>query len=145
MNSVKLYSAIVSVLFNYLLYGYLHKLEKIGCDCSNTVKSNTISSIIIVNYILIFGVLFVGKIPPSTGVLASILSLVFAVCTFLYLHELKVKKCKCSESLIRDIYYYYYLIIFLLYTTMLSLIFLMIIAILINDSTKFIFSTFFVL
>ena len=139
MNSVKLYSAIVSVLFNYLLYGYLHKLEKIGCDCSDTVKSNTITSIIIVNYILIFGVLFVGKIPPSTGVFASILSIVFAVTTFLYLHELKEKKCKCSDSIIRDVYYYYYMIIFLLYITMISLILLMILAILISDTTKKLF------
>lgn len=121
MNPSKIFGAIISVLFNYMLYAYLERLDEIGCKCSNDVKKESIKAMIVVNYILIFGVLMYGKIPPSTAVLSSIMSLVFAVFTFTYLYRLKNDKCKCSDSMIRDVYYYYYFITFLIIAVVVSM------------------------
>ncbi len=136
IGTPKIFSALVSILFNYILYAYLERLEQINCDCSNTITSNGIKSMILVNYVLIFGVLFVGNIPESTGVFATILSIVFAITTFKYLHSLKNKQCECSDSMIRDIYYYYYFLIFVTYGILLSIFVLLVLAVLLSDTSR---------
>lgn len=136
MNTSKIFSALISILFNYILYAYLERLEKIGCDCSNTIMSNSIKSMILVNYVLIFGILFVGEIPRSTGAFASMLSIVYAISIFTYLHSLKQKQCECSDSMIRDIYYYYYFLIFVTYGVLISISLLLVLAVILSDTSR---------
>ena len=134
MDPSRIFSAAVSILFNYMLYAYLDRMEEVGGKCSNDLKRDAIKTIIVVNYIIIFGVLLYGKVPASTAVLSSIMSMVFAVFTFTYLHQLKAEKCKCSNSMIRDVYYYYYLITFLLIGVIVSTFVLMSLAVLMSKT-----------
>lgn len=133
-DTAKIFNALISVLFNYMLYAYLEKLEKIGCECSNPTQRDVIKGMIIMNYVLIFGAIFVSPIPNSTAVMASIMSTVFGVLTFMYLYKLKRDKCKCSKDMIREIYYYYYFIVFLLYGMLVSMLILIILSTLLSDS-----------
>lgn len=136
IKGTMIFSAAISILFNYMLYAYLDRLDEVGCKCSDDVKKEAIKAMIIVNYILIFGVLLFGKIPPSTAVLSSIMSLVFAVFTFTYLYRLKKEKCECSDSMIRDVYYYYYLITFLLIAVVVSMFVLMSLSVLLSKAVE---------
>ena len=115
-------SAIFSVLFNYLLYTYLDRLEKIGCDCGLVVQRASIKSSVILNYILIFGsVMYEGKVPLVTSIMVMIYNIVSTINIFIYLYKLKNEKCKCSESLVRDVYYYYYYLNFVLIMLLLTM------------------------
>lgn len=109
MNT-KITSSIFGVLFNYLLYAYITKLENIGCECADSHITKVIKSSILINYLLIFGSLFFEGIPSVTLILIFIYNVISTYTTFMFLHSLKNKKCKCSDSIIRDIYYYYYYI-----------------------------------
>jgi len=134
IDITRIVSATISILFNYMLYAYLERLENISCKCSDDMRKNVIKTIIIVNYVLIFGVLFYGKVPVTTAVFSSIMSLVFAVYTFTYLYRLKNEKCDCSDSMIRDVYYYYYFITFLLIAVVLSMFVFVVFATLLSNS-----------
>ena len=136
IGATKIFSAAVSILFNYMLYAYLDRLDEVGCKCSDDVKKEAIKAMILVNYVLVFGVLVFGKIPPSTAVLSSTMSFVFAVFTFTYLYRLKNKKCKCSDSMVRDVYYYYYLITFLLVAVVVSMFVLMTLSVLLSTTAN---------
>jgi hypothetical protein len=128
LTTSKIIPAIVSVLFNYMLYAYLDRLEHIGCDCSMPIHRDITKMSIIVNYIVIFGFLYLGNVPKITTVLISIYNVVMAVTTFIYLRRLKHNKCKCSDHFIRDVYYYYYFITFLIQLVLISMLIMIFIA-----------------
>jgi hypothetical protein len=127
MNEKKIFSSSIAILFNYLLFAYIQRLEKIGCDCGLKTHGQTIKASILLNYFIIIGNLVFGSIPPATRVFIMISDIAFVIYTFIYLYRLKVEKCKCSESIIREVYYYYYaLTIFLLFSLLtLSILFIL--------------------
>ena len=127
MKNTKIINSFIAVLFNYLLFSYISRLEKIGCDCGLKRHGEIVKTSIIVNYFIIFGVLFTDSIPPVTRVLIAFADLTFTLYTFIFLYRLKNEKCKCSNSIIRDVYYYYYLLNFILVGLLLALIVLFII------------------
>lgn len=103
----------MSVLFNYMLFAYLDKLEK--CPCSKGYNGLKVTKgMIIVNYIIIFGLLFVPEIPKTTAIFLTFYNITVAVSTFMYMKHLKQSNCKCSDSAVRDFYYYYYIVLFLI-------------------------------
>uniref|UniRef100_A0A6C0CUI7 Vitamin K epoxide reductase domain-containing protein n=1 Tax=viral metagenome TaxID=1070528 RepID=A0A6C0CUI7_9ZZZZ len=122
MNEKKIISSSIAILFNYLLFSYIQRLEKIGCDCGLEKHSNIVKSSIIINYIIIFGKLFTKSVPPVTIVLISLSDIVFTIYTFIFLYRLKTEKCKCSDSTVRDVYYYYYLLVVILIALLISLL-----------------------
>lgn len=127
MNSNNLVNAVFSILFNYLLYAYLNRLENIGCDCGLKMQRYSIKSSIVLNYILILGSLLYSDVPDVTKIMIFIYNLSSTFNIFTYLYALKNEKCKCSDSIIRDIYYYYYylnLLLILVLLTMMSILFL---------------------
>jgi hypothetical protein len=120
ISKPKIISAFVSVLFNYMLFNYLERIEK--CNCVKEYHGIKVSkSLILVNYIIIFGMLFVPQIPKTTAIFLTFYNITVAVSTFLYMKFLKESNCKCSESIVRDFYYYYYLILFILDIVLLSM------------------------
>lgn len=127
MKEKKIFGSSIAILFNYLLYSYIQRLEKIGCDCGLKTHGQIIKSSILLNYFIIIGNLVYGSIPPVTRVFIMISDIAFVIYTFIYLYRLKVEKCKCSESIIREVYYYYYaLTIFLLFSLLtLSILFIL--------------------
>ena len=127
MKSHKIVNASFAVLFNYLLYSYITRLEKIGCQCGLENHGKIIKSSILINYIIILGTLFTESIPPVTRVFIALSDLVFTIYAFIFLYRLKNEKCKCSDDIIRDVYYYYYLLTFILTLLFLALLLLFII------------------
>jgi hypothetical protein len=120
LSKPKIISAFVSVLFNYMLFNYLDLIEK--CKCTKEYYGIKVSkSLILVNYIIIFGMLFVPQIPKTTAIFLTFYNITVAVSTFLYMKFLKESNCKCSDSIVRDFYYYYYLILFILDLVLLSM------------------------
>lgn len=127
MNQNKIFSSSIAILFNYLLFSYIQRLENIGCDCGLKTHGQIIKGSILLNYIIIIGNLVSSSIPPVTRVFIILSDIVFSIYAFIYLYRLKVEKCKCSDSIIRDVYYYYYaLTVFLLISLLtLSILFIL--------------------
>jgi hypothetical protein len=127
--SGKILSSTVSIFFNYLLYAYVEKLESIDCKCSETFRRGSIKGYILTNYVLICGFLiFNQQVPPLVLLLIGMYTIIGAFNTFMYVRYLKNSNCKCSESILREIYYYYYFIVFVLYAIIIgifALLFLM--------------------
>ena len=124
---IKLPNAVFSVLFNYLLYTYITRLEDISCNCGLTSHRLSIKSSIIINYLLLFGFLIFDEVPLITKIMIFIYNYASSINIFLYLYKLKNEKCKCSDSLIRDIYYYYYYLNFLLISVLITMMLMLII------------------
>lgn len=122
MNEKKIFSSSIAILFNYLLFSYIQRLEKIGCDCGLKRHSDIVKTSIIINYIIIFGKLFTKSVPPVTLVLIALSDIAFTIYTLIFLYRLKNEKCKCSDSMVRDVYYYYYLLIIILIALLVSLL-----------------------
>jgi hypothetical protein len=120
--SGKIVNATVSIFFNYLLYAYVEKLESIDCKCSNTFRRGSIKGYILTNYVIMCGLLmFEEKVPPLVLLLIGIYTIIGTFNTFMYVRYLKNSNCKCSESILREIYYYYYFIIFALYAVIMGI------------------------
>lgn len=120
--SGKIVNASISIFFNYLLYAYVEKLESIDCKCSDTFRRGSIKGYILTNYVIMSGLLiFDEKIPTLVSLLIGMYTIVGAFNTFMYVRSLKNANCKCSESILREIYYYYYLIIFALYAMIIGI------------------------
>jgi hypothetical protein len=121
INNSKIFSAAVSVLFNYMLFAYLDKLEKCPCSKKGYNGLKVTKGMIIVNYIIIFGLLFVPEMPKTTAIFLTFYNITVAVSTFMYMKHLKQSNCKCSDSVVRDFYYYYYMVLFLIDFILLSM------------------------
>lgn len=120
LSRSKIVSASVAILFNYMLFAYLERIEK--CGCAKDYKGVKVTkSLIFVNYIIIFGMLFLPDVPKSTAIFLTFYNITVAVSTFLYMKFLKESDCKCSDSIVRDFYYYYYFIMFLVDFVLLSM------------------------
>lgn len=98
-------SIIFSVLFLVLfafVYMWIVRLEKTGCECSKDWRRTFIKVYAIIILVMVVIEIFF-KLPEVIGVIYAILSLVFIIVVFQYIHELKRIKCECSESKTRDI------------------------------------------
>ena len=133
ISNTKIISASISVLFNYMLYAYLDRLEKIGCKCSNKTQRDVTKSSIMLNYIIIFGLLVFDEVPRTTAVVLTIYNVTMAIGTFFYLRNLKKNNCKCSESITREVYYHYYLITFLLELVLITMFLILAMAKVVKD------------
>jgi hypothetical protein len=84
------------------VFVYIRNLEKTGCECAIDWKSD-----FILVYICIFLPLACwnafSPFSYTVGAFIGILTLAFIVIVLLYIHDLKKKKCECSESHIRDV------------------------------------------
>jgi len=121
-SNVSMFSTLVAMLSNYGIYWYISRLEKLGCECSDTLQRSITKNFLLLNFILIIGsYLTQSKMPKVLSVLYGTYGLFMLINTFLYLHKLKTEKCECSKHLIRDVYYYFYMIRLLLIILMLAL------------------------
>ena len=107
---------IIEYLFGLVITGviivYLIRLEKIGCKCAMDFKRNYII------YYHIFDIILYSSIILSQGklleylldspyftpifsayVIATLVNIIFSL---LYIGEMIIKKCKCSESNVRE-------------------------------------------
>uniref|UniRef100_A0A6C0KWM5 Uncharacterized protein n=1 Tax=viral metagenome TaxID=1070528 RepID=A0A6C0KWM5_9ZZZZ len=126
MNLGNLLSTIIGIIGVFLLvlvYTYVDKLEKIGCDCSSHpyrkyIKGFSIFAIIYVVFMFIIpasvAIRTFGKdmafVYAIAHVIFAILAIVFFVYSLLYTRYLMKEKCKCSEDSRREILYLWSLI-----------------------------------
>ena len=91
-----IFAAFYIILYTYV-FMYIRELEKTGCECSRDWKRDFIY--IYVCIIIPFAIIRIFHVLP--GLITSIigaLTIAFIIIVFLYIHELKKKKCECSVS-----------------------------------------------
>ena len=102
MNAIALLFAIFYVILYTYVFLYIRKLEEIGCECSNDWKRDFIYL-----YVCIFIPLIILRVfdlvPKIVMVIMAFMTIAFIVVVFFYIHELKKKKCECSESNTRTV------------------------------------------
>lgn len=99
-------NAIYLAIWGYILF-YIYKLEQIGCECSKDWRRDFIKFFIIFMIVIfvlrMFDLWSPAGVPPVLMTLQFVAVLFFVAVVFQYVHELKVKKCQCSEDLARDV------------------------------------------
>ena len=96
---------VVQVLYAVLwgfVYVYITKLEKTGCECSEDWKRDYIKVYVMVMIPLLIMRIF-DLLPKVVMGLTVIFTLFFIFVTYRYIHELKEKKCACSNAPTRDV------------------------------------------
>lgn len=98
-----IFNVIAIVLWLFILY-YITNLEMIGCKCALDWRQQFIKYYIV--YLLLMMIFTIPNAPPVILTLHFIISISFILIAYHYIHDLKNKKCKCSESVARDVLMY---------------------------------------
>lgn len=126
MNLAYLLSSVIGIIGIFLLvliYNYIDKLEKIGCDCSrhpyrNFIKGYTVFAVIYIIFMFLLPVTWAIKnlgsgfayVYGAALIVFVITTVLFFVYSLIYTRYLMKEKCKCSEDLRREILYIWSLI-----------------------------------
>lgn len=119
-NNLSFYSSLIIqmifVILLFIIYGYLYKLENIGCACSDHPNKDFIKNftLIALAYFAITAFISIKSIAKNMGgaivQLVSIASFIFFLTfvvyiyyAFDYVRYLTNEKCKCSEDLSREV------------------------------------------
>ena len=119
-NNLSFYSSlIIQMIFVILLviiYAYLHKLENIGCECSEHPNKDFINNFTIIALVYFFITAFIslksiaknmgGVVVQLLAIATFVFFLLFVVYiyyAFDYVRYLTNEKCKCSEDMSRDV------------------------------------------
>ena len=124
---VRISVSIVSLIFNYIIYQYLQRLEESQCKCSKGWKRNILKNFTVYNFVFLVCSIIYPKVPMSVSYIMSTYSFIYFIFILSYTHNLRKKECQCAEGVDSNIIYYYYMTRFILYmffTCMLLLIFL---------------------
>lgn len=118
-----IFNLIAIVLWLFILY-YITNLETIGCKCALDWRRTFIQYYIIY---LLFMIVFMSRNAPSYFLtLHFVVSVAFILIVYHYIHDLKMKKCKCSENTARDVLMYVnYVQIFMVFFILILLVHLM--------------------
>lgn len=102
MNVVMTIIQIAYIVLWMYVYSYITNLEKIGCVCSQDWKRDYIKFYVILMIPLM--ILRILDILPHvlTG-FTFVFSIFFIFATYRYIHELRAKKCACSNAPVRDV------------------------------------------
>lgn len=91
-------------LWSYI-FVYILKLEKIGCECALDWRRTFIQYYIIV--LVLVALSQIANIFTTLPIIVKICllfgSIAFITITFLYVRDLKKKKCECSDETARDV------------------------------------------
>jgi hypothetical protein len=101
-------SAFIIALYIVFLV-YLHKLEKIGCDCALNWRRNYIIAFIVFSLTWNVATMFSPSLRYNLliAIIVFALALMFLIVTIQYVNKLKKDKCECSKDLTREIMLYY--------------------------------------
>jgi hypothetical protein len=93
-------------VWGYIL-AYIVKLENIGCPCAKDWRREFIKYYVCFMLLLLilrmFDVYSPDSLPPILMTIQFVLSIVFVMIVYHYIHDLKQKKCSCSAHLARDV------------------------------------------
>ena len=125
MKRTQLASAICSVLFNYLVYVYLEKMELLSCHCEVDLRAKLLKSLIPLFIFVSCAGLWLGRVPPVVGLVLAMSYLIFDITMLSYLTQLRSPECGCSEQsrqyLMTHMLYYFYFLVALIVLTNLSM------------------------
>lgn len=124
MNAISIvFNAIAIVLWFFILY-YITNLETAGCKCALDWRQKFIKYYIV--YLLLMIIFMTPNAPPILLTIHFIISISFIMIVYHYIHDLKIKKCKCSENVARDVLMFInYIQIFLMVFVLILLVHMM--------------------
>ena len=106
----------IFVILLVIIYAYLHKLENIGCECSEHPNKDFINNFTIIALVYFFITAFIslksiaknmgGVVVQLLAIATFVFFLLFVVYiyyAFDYVRYLTNEKCKCSEYMSRDV------------------------------------------
>ena len=106
----------IFVILLVIIYAYLHKLENIGCECSEHPNKDFIKNFTIIALVYFFITAFIslksiaknmgGVVVQLLAIATFVFFLLFVVYiyyAFDYVRYLTNEKCKCSEDMSRDV------------------------------------------
>jgi predicted PurR-regulated permease PerM len=106
----------IFVILLVIIYAYLHKLENIGCECSEHPNKDFIKNFTIIALVYFFVTAFIslksiaknmgGVVVQLLAIATFVFFLLFVVYiyyAFDYVRYLTNEKCKCSEDMSRDV------------------------------------------
>lgn len=130
MSIIKIILNVLMIIIWMFIMSYIIKLEKIGCECSQDWRRDFIKYYIIFIIIVLFlssvDIWNLKYIPPIVSTIQFGSMMLFIGIVYHYIHELKRKKCECSEDLARDILEIInYIQLFVLIFTVLVMIYFM--------------------
>ena len=119
-NNLSFYSSLIIqmifVIVLVIIYAYLHKLENIGCECSEHPNKDFIKNFTIIALVYFFVTAFIslksiaknmgGVVVQLLAIATFVFFLLFVVYiyyAFDYVRYLTNEKCKCSEDMSRDV------------------------------------------
>lgn len=102
-----IFIAIALLILQGFTIKYLMDLEKINCLCAMNWKRDYLILYAIFTFVAIIVSGFFKQIPgPVLKVFFSIFTIINIVLSILYINNLKISDCKCSENVMRDVIYY---------------------------------------
>ena len=109
------------------VYAYVVRLETTGCECSYDWKRDFIKVYVIFMIPLMLMRVF-DVLPRVVLSITLIFTIFFIIAVYRYIHELREKKCKCSEGTTRDVleivnYIQIFLLAFVVILVVMSLLF----------------------
>ena len=121
-KAVMLIFAIIFIVIQCLIINYLAKLESIGCECAMDWRRHYIVFFMIISVVYAAVISFVQKESmPLIQTMMFVIGLLNVVFTLQYVNKLKKEKCKCSESVYRDVMMFVSIFNAILYSLFLTL------------------------
>lgn len=108
-NTIKYVGAAVALLFNYILFAYVDKLQRSGCFCRLEENIKAVKSSIMVSNIIIIGALIFPRRPLIVTLIVGVFNIVSNLSVFLYIIQLR-NNCDCSKTTSREIFFYMYVL-----------------------------------
>ena len=142
---LKLFSATVSLVLNFIFLNYVNKLEKDKCDCStNDWRRDYIKYFSMIAISIITVTLFVDVkscLGKQTGLILIILlqcaNIINLYALFSYTKKLKDDNCKCSDNWDRELIYNYSMLMAIIYVLLSTINMLAVVAFANLDFYKF--------
>lgn len=106
MMIAQIFVLLLSIAFIVLwgfVFMYVRELENIDCKCADDWRKYFIQYFSLVIILVIVLAMFGVNMFNVWGMMYMLLYVAFVIIVFTYIHDLKKKKCECSEAITRTV------------------------------------------
>lgn len=106
MMLAQIFILLLSIAFIVLwgfVFMYVRELENIDCKCADDWRKYVIQYFSLVIILVVVLTMFGINIFNIWGMMYMLLYVGFVIIVFTYIHDLKKKKCECSEATTRNV------------------------------------------